>query len=461
MRAAKAQPLGAALLIAAVAACSSSPALAPDGGPGAGGAGPPGPLVFTLPTTNRNVDVLFMLGDWVGMEVNQNRLIAAFPAYVDALAALPGGLPNLHLGVVSSSLGAGRNATIDLCAPGGDQGVFQVTPRGQCTASGLMPGQNFIANINGVANYTGALADVFACIAPLGDKGCFFAHSLASVLRALGADGAPPPPENAGFLRPDALLQIVLLADRDDCSAPPDSGLFDSTSMTPSDPLGPLTSYRCSEFGLLCNGMMPPRSPPGEVDLGMCASNEQGPLLPVGGVEASLRRLKTDPEKIFVAAIAGPPTPYKVGIEPSHISGDPSQWASVQLSCMTSDASAFSEPGVRINQWIGGFGDHGLFESVCADSLAPALKAIAGQLGQALGPACFPANVDPNKCQLVDHVFDADGTIEDVPLRRCADSSDAGPCWDPQTTALCPAGNAVLRRPASSPPSDTTATCAR
>jgi hypothetical protein len=460
-RSARTPRLGAVLLAAAVGACSSNHALTPDGG-GAGDGASPGPLVFTFPTVNRNLDVLFMMGDWIGMDVNQIRLIKAFPAYVDALASSPGGLPNLHIGVVSSSMGAGRNPSISVCPPGGDRGALQTKPLGPtCSTASLNPGQSFIINNEGVANYTGTLADVFACISFLGDLGCPFTHSLASVLRALGADGAPPPPENAGFLRPDAFLQVVVLADRDDCSAPPDSDLFDSTSMTLSDPLGPLSSFRCGEFGLLCNGTKPPRSPPGEVDLGMCVSNEKGPLEPLAGIEASLLRLKADPKKIFVAAIAGPPTPYKVGVGPSQIRGDPSQWPFVELSCKTPDGAEFSEPGVRINQWIGGFGDHGIFESICADSLVPALQAIAGQVP--LGPPCFPANVDPSKCQLVDHIFDASGTVQDVPLRRCADASDAGPCWDLQpTTPLCPNGPVVFRRPASSRPADSpTATCAR
>ena len=75
-----------------------------------------------------------------------------------------------------------------------------------CAKASLNAGQNFIINVNGMPNYTGDIADVFSCIAPLGDGGCGFEHQLESVLRALGADGAPPPAQNAGFLRPDAYL---------------------------------------------------------------------------------------------------------------------------------------------------------------------------------------------------------------------------------------------------------------
>ena len=214
-------------------------------GQGGATAGTGGGAVITLDLlTNRNVDVVFMVDDSPGMSVLQSKLTQSISAYFDALAALPGGLPNLHVGVVSSSMGAGRNPSIDHCPQGGDQGIFHTKPLGgaPCTKASLVPGQNFIINVNGMANYTGEIADVLSCIAQLGVGGCGFEHQLESVLRALGADGAPAPPQNANFLRPDAFLQVVLLTDEDDCSAPPDSDLFDSSSMRP----WPIRSARSS-----------------------------------------------------------------------------------------------------------------------------------------------------------------------------------------------------------------------
>lgn len=267
---------------------------------------------------NRNIDLLFMIDDSSSMAPLQGKLTASFPAFMNVLEGLPGGLPNVHIGVVSSSMGAGRNPSVDHCPPGGNRGVFRAAPLGATCAQGrLAPGQHFIANINGVTNYTGDLADVFGCIAALGDGGCGFEHPFASVLRALGADGQPPPPENEGFLRPDAYLMVVLITNEDDCSAPPGSALFDATSALVSDPLGPLASYRCNEFGHACGGHPPPRTPNGPVDLtDTCTSAEDGRLLRVGDVVTSLRKLKANPSKVLVAAIAGPPAPYVVGSVP-------------------------------------------------------------------------------------------------------------------------------------------------
>ena len=453
----------------ALAACSSRHGLTPDGGPK--DAGSDGQTVITLRPSSRDVDVLFMLDNSSNMSFYQVLLADAFSSYANTLAALPGGLPNLHIGIVSSSLGAGREPGIDGCAPGGDQGILHAKPTGStCTRGSLNPGESFIANIDGQPNYRGDLADVFGCIALLGSGGCGFEHQLASVMRALGADGAPAPAENAGFLRAGAYLQVVLFTNEDDCSAPPDSDLFDKSSMTLTDPLGPLQSYRCNEFGHLCGGKAPPRMPPGEADLGTCVSNENGRLLPVGGMVTALKNIKSDPSLVLVAAIAGPPTPYKVNVGPAQVKGDMTLWPYVESACRvqftgpdgTSDGFTDGDPGVRIKQWVDAFGDNGVFQSVCADSYAAALTRIAQQIEKALGPPCLPATVDPNKCTVVETGTDGPGLFSNVTHPRCKDASDTGTCWDVgPSTATC-SQPFVLRNPGIPPGANpfTTVTCA-
>jgi hypothetical protein len=452
-------------LLVATAACGANKALAPGSGGASGGAagngggagGAGGSTTFPIDlVVNRNLDVLFMIDDSSGMVVHQAKLAASISAYFDVLKNLPGGLPNVHVGIVSSSMGAGRNPSIDHCPPGGGPtggGLLQATPRGSasCTRASLDAGQSFIIDVNGHANYTGDIADMFSCIALLGSGGCGFEHQLASVMRALGVDGAPAPAQNANFLRPDAYLQIVLLTDEDDCSAPPDSDLFDSSSMTIADPLGPLQSYRCNEFGHLCGGKPPPRQPPGEVDLsGTCVSNEGGRLIKIADVVTALRRLKANPSKVFVAALTGPTSPYKVNVGPSQIKGDPSMWPYVEHSCVQSEtdgSQTYSDPAIRIAQFINGFGANGALESLCAPTYAPALQAIASQIGSALGVPCFPANVSPDECQFVDTRTDINGDVTNVPLARCQDASDAGPCWDVGPSTPACAQPIVVRHP--------------
>src|SRR5262249_36003064 len=154
---------------------------------------------------------------------------------------------------------------------------------------------------------------VFACIANLGDHGCGFEHQLRSIVRALNADGEGLPSGNTDFLRPSARLAIIMVTNEDDCSAPSITDLFDPSSTSMSGPEGPLASYRCNEFGHLCNGARPPRTAAASFAPGACVPAEgAGKLIPVGTIAAQIKSLKADPSRIMVFAIAGPPDPYNV-----------------------------------------------------------------------------------------------------------------------------------------------------
>jgi hypothetical protein len=340
-------------------------------------------------TVNRDVDVLFMVDNSRSMLPLQAKLNSQFVAFMQTLQALPGGQPNLHIAVVSSDMGAGANS-VQLC--NNDQGIFKsnVGPSAVgCTTTGLNPGEHFISSVNGQNNFTGKLENVFACIAAVGEDGCGFEAQLKSVARALGADGNGPPAENANFLRPSAYLAIVLITNEDDCSVTDDSNLFVSGTghQFVGDPEGPLTSYRCNEFGHLCNGAKPPRlAPNGDVTSAVtlegCASAEDaGMLTPVWKIVEQLRSLKRFPDQqIAVATIAGPPTPYTVKWErPS--SPDTGPWPYMAHSCTASDAS-WADPAVRLTQWAAAFGNNGISTSVCNTDYAPTFQRLAEILPQ-------------------------------------------------------------------------------
>ena len=149
---------------------------------------------------------------------------AQLPGVHAALESLPEGLPNVHIGVVSSDLGAGRSSTRRRGAAARRR--RRPLPE-RCRARWAEPAAPYPKpepvphrHIGSKHNYAGDIADAFSCIAALGTGGCGFEHQLASVRHALGGDADGVPPENQGFLRDDALLAIVLITDEDDCSAP-------------------------------------------------------------------------------------------------------------------------------------------------------------------------------------------------------------------------------------------------
>jgi len=422
-------------------------------------------------SVNRNVDLLFMVDNSSSMRLSQTNLLNNFPTFMTALQNAPQGLPNIHVAVVSSDMGAGDGSIAGCNATGGNQGIFQYTAQGSCTNSNLQQGATFISNVGGQANYTGNLADVFTCIAALGEGGCGFEHQFASVLRALGADGQAAPAENAMFLRPEAYLVVILITNEDDCSAAPGVPLFDtSANLNMASQLGPPANFRCNEFGHTCpTGVTgdfqrtvkhPDRNAPNQdvtqmVSYDGCASDDtEGYLLSVKYVADQIKSLKSDPSQVLVAAITGPATPYTVHWKtPS--TADTScgamscPWPEINHSCTATDSS-FADPGVRVSQFVQEFGANGLVLSICDNSFAPSLDKIAQLINASLQPPCIngqvankPNTQDPD-CNVVSHTSNGSGGFIDGTVMPCSANGNTPPCWSLQTGMCAGGGQSVI-----------------
>lgn len=390
------------------------------------------------PPGNRDVDVLFVVDDSSSMASAQANLVTGFPVFMDTLRALPGGAPSLHIAVISSDMGAG-DGSIEHCAGDGKGGRFQYAPRGPCTATNLEAGQTFISDANGVVNYTGSIEDVFGCIAPLGESGCAFEQPFAAITRALGADGVgSPPAENAGFLRDDARLAIIVLTNEDDCTPRAGTALFDTASnATLASPLGPPTSFRCNEFGHVCGGMVPRRlAPNGNVGdmftYDTCEPAEDaGMLRNVAETVAQIKALKADPaSQIVMASIQGGTGPYTVQWrEP--LPPDTMPWPEIGHSCTALDLS-FADPGIRTASLAFGFGAKGFVFSICDYNFEQPLTRFAQAIGDLFSPSCIAdpiaddltrAGSQPD-CKVTRQGFDS---AEAVPA--CDDNGGTPPCW--------------------------------
>ena len=391
-------------------------------------------------TLNREIDILFMVDNSSSMSKLQAKLIMNFPVFMNVLETLPMGLPDVHIAVISSDTGPGN---YDLpqynCRFGGDGGRFHFTPTGTCTTSPLNPGQTFLqaSNNQAVKNYTGDIADAFTCIAALGEQGCGFEGQLKSVRWALDPNNVPD--GNQGFLRPEAYLAVILITNEDDCSVPDDSTLIDPTQTLMSDPLGPFWSFRCNEFGHLCNinGTLQPPPRGVATNLTGCISNETatGRLTKVGDEIAFLRGLKKDPNQILVAAITGPATPYSIELMPYAATGE--NIANMVHSCVE-NSGEYADPAVRIQQWVQAFGNNPPPQSICADTFATALSAIADRLSVLLGPQCIRGTLrdgDPStpaldpECTVTDSYVNGQGETVRSAVESCAQNGNVAPCW--------------------------------
>jgi hypothetical protein len=314
----------------------------------------------------RNLDLLFMIDNSPSMKEEQANLIRNFPVMINELKKLPGGLPNLHVAVVTSDLGAGSVPLSNGGCPriGGDRGIFHAP---NC---GLAPGSNFLTTSSDGAlnNFQGDLQSVFNCMASVGDQGCGYEHQLQATRVALYEAITP---ENKGFLRDDAMLAIVLISDEDDCSAQTSTNLFVDDATFP----GTTASFRCAQVGHLCDGKSPALTP-FDAPLEACASNENGRLIKVAEVVDSIKVLKSRPaEQIVVAGIFGWPN-NPLGARYRYVqTPDGLDYAPI---CQSVNGEATA--GLRLKKFVESFGNAGAFFSICNDDFSPAMQQIGSRL---------------------------------------------------------------------------------
>lgn len=381
---------------------------------------------------NRQLDILFVIDDSDSMKEEQDSLAANFDRFISVLEQIEGGLPDVHIGVVSTDMGA--DPRIPRCNAS-DEGAFQFAPSEDCPL-----GENFsldgsfikdVASEDGTArvtNYEGELKDVFSCIAKLGILGCGFEMPLESMRQ-----GLMNPPE--GFLRPDAFLAVIFITDEDDCSTD-DYGMFDTEDTDINGQLGPLDSFRCFEFGVQC--ALPENVDVRETGIKEeCTAREDSPYM--YGVQEYvdfLKELKPSPYQIIVAGIIGDPEPVEVDTKTS-------QAGELKLTLKPSCESASGEaaPAIRLQEFLTAFRERNTVSTICNEDLSDALTVVAQLLAKVIGNPCLGPDVDldpmaegvQHDCQVSDVLFDLDNApIEETPLKECSsETPDASefPCW--------------------------------
>ena len=412
-------------------ACEKPPTVAP----------PPDPTcvqkVNFSGLVRKKLDLLFVIDDSPAMASMEARLWPQLPHLLEALIdPTTREYPNLHVAVVSSSLGAGRYDDVPGCLAdtAGDVGGRFSHPEG----SGLANGATFMRLNDPQVNFSGQPGDVFACMARLGHAGCGFPQPLAAARRALEKAGDATDPDNGGFLRHDAALAVIVITNGDDCSVPSDSDLFDPAQTRLSDRYGALATYRCSEFGLLCGGQAPPHAPPsdgGGLILDACMPAEaSGRLTAVQDLRSFFQGLKENPDDILVAVAAGPATPVVIGGHDVALAdGTTEREPARQPSCTAAPGDG-ATPGVRLKSWVDGFGYNGIFYPACANALERILGAVASSRQEKLGPLCVSAAVLPTdtgtpNCVVEQTQIDERGTRVSWPLPLCDPDVTIQPCW--------------------------------
>lgn len=161
-----------------------------------------------------NTDILFVIDNSGSMKDKQDDLRANASAFINEISNSDN---QYHIGIV----------TTDLLSPG-DGGRLRIVRPGNDAANGAANGARFLSRPDPQAANIAALRqeviDTFnATIKSLGTNGSSNEMGLGAFRYALDAAAHPDVGAyNAGFLRSDADLAIIILTDEDDCSFKPE-----------------------------------------------------------------------------------------------------------------------------------------------------------------------------------------------------------------------------------------------
>ncbi len=407
-------------------------------------------VVKNVQVTNVDkVDLLFMVDDSNSMKEEQANLRMQFPRLVQTLASgqvidptsgmVTRSFPpvkSLHVGVVDSDMGSG-GFMVPTCGNGdqsfmfGDDGILRT--RGDPSITGCSASYpKFLTFTAGAPPPEGSamqLSQDFNCVSDVGTGGCGFEQQLESPLKALTPSSSMltfsmgtvghGDTDNAGFLRANSLLTIVVVTDEDECT-PSNLELFDPNTSNPTFP---------GDLNLRCF-MYPDAVQPASryVDGFLALRQGQPGLLvfaAITGVPQNL--IPADPNMIDYDAILADPSMQE--------RQDPMIPTQLAPSCNRPGTGLAFPPRriVQVAKGIHDAGSTGVIESICADDFEPAIDAIINKIADALKGACLPRALNPAadgsvKCDVVEVLPALDSGADVVHCSQLADKGrDATP----------------------------------
>jgi len=385
-------------------------------------------VVNTPARLRDKVDLLFVIDNSENMAARQAELSNMFDALLHDLG-FGRGLPDLHIGVVSTDMGVGPySEEVPQCSSRGDGGVLIAPSRAACAATSD-PFLSIHQDDDGSsqANFSGSASEAFACMSALGETGCDYEQPLEAMRSSLFEARA----QGLGFVRSDAVLGVVVLTNEDDCSA------FNSELFNPDQPRfrGDGPNFRCFQSGVICDGDDVYHD---GVRNGCRPRPQSDFITQVEDYVDFLGDLKPDPSSRVVTAIIGDPDLVQVDFDEQNMD------AELMASCQD-EAGAAAYPGVRLNAFVDAFGENGQSASLCNSKTPKRLGGMVRNLRKSLGTTCLEGpilDIEPDEpgrqvdCRVYEKLVFSDESRTNFP--KCdnpgnLEASSQLPCYSIQT----------------------------
>ncbi len=339
------------------------------------------------------VDLLIMMDNSNSMDVEQRSIAREIPSLIRILTTgdLDGDtsqdfppVTDLNVGIITSDMGVGDNAISSCDVPEGDDGILRsngnVSLDG-CQASYPTRFFNFQPERDGDPEQ---FAQDVSCVAVLGTNGCGFEQQLEAVLKAVtpssssiafgtGSARGHADADNAGFIREDSLLAVLMVTDEDDCSAA-DTDLYDMGSATYPGSL----NLRCWQY--------------------------PNAVYPIDRYTNGLLATRADNDLLIFAAITGIPPEVEPNADevidwegilahPDMVERqNPDEPQQLAPSCFVPGVGvAFpARRIVSVARDLEAAGANTIVQSICNESYTGAIQAIIGKIADVLGGTCLP-----------------------------------------------------------------------
>jgi hypothetical protein len=279
----------------------------------------------------KQLDLLLVIDNSPAMATQRERLRINIPMFVSALQTLQGGLPSLHLGVVTTDVGGCSNGD-------GDAGRMRTSAR----VDGAFISDLRYESPSRFRNYEGSMSDVLAELADVGSDGCVYARPLDAIRLALDHTA------NAGFRRDDAMLFVIVMSATDDCS-------FTDT-FTPKLTTNPaVAAAHCHVY--------------------------REDLIDVEAEAAALRARQSDPGRIAVSIVSGLDGPPALIFRDGELQVAP--------SCMDALGGATAAP--RLHAFSRSFPNRNTVVQICQQSLSNVFSVLSELPDRFFPNPCFEA----------------------------------------------------------------------